>query len=390
MNIQKLREILSLYKQHFPEINQQEIYKWRVVRHFQETWNIEAVDFFSMLDASLSTSRNLLASGNYFARRMLVLNAKLYPDEIRQLFIELYDEEEDLVTRVSNFKASFTEVNERTFPGRNPYQDDRAILVYLSLRYPNSYYLYKYTMFRDFVGLVSHPYLPTRGDVENVPQYLKICSLVKDEILRDEELLTLNRSRIGAAEYSDSSYHILTQDVIYAATFHLPAAQVAAELQPASVRLIRVNLTITPGFNDVALRGSTTNFANLEREKKKIGDLGELLVYQWEKERVSRLGGEHSPRHDSISKGDGLGYDILSYDENGEEIFIEVKTTKGSANRPFFITGNELERSKRDADKFILYRLYDFDDENMTAKFFERKGDLTELCNNPVLFKTVF
>ena len=57
---------------------------------------------------------------------------------------------------------------------------------------------------------------------------------------------------------------------------------------------------------------------------------------------------------DSKDMGDGLGYDILSYDilPNGEEkeIFIEVKTTTGSINKPFDVSINEVEFSQEHSD----------------------------------------
>ena len=82
-----------------------------------------------------------------------------------------------------------------------------------------------------------------------------------------------------------------------------------------------------------------------------------------------------------------MGYDILSYNEKGEEIFIEVKTTVRNYDTPFFITRNELERSKQDNRHFFLYRLYDFDDTNNQAKYYSRQGDLTDLCINPILYR---
>lgn len=38
--------------------------------------------------------------------------------------------------------------------------------------------------------------------------------------------------------------------------------------------------------------------------------------------------------------GDGLGYDILSYDRNGNPMYIEVKTTAGPGNGSIFITAS--------------------------------------------------
>ena len=66
MNTQKAKEIIRQYKQHFDAINQEEIYKWQAVKHFQDNWDIEAPDFADMLDRSLKQTKNLLNSMNYY------------------------------------------------------------------------------------------------------------------------------------------------------------------------------------------------------------------------------------------------------------------------------------------------------------------------------------
>lgn len=50
--------------------------------------------------------------------------------------------------------------------------------------------------------------------------------------------------------------------------------------------------------------------------------------------------------HNSVIEGDGAGFDIQSYFLDGKLKFIEVKTTTGNINTPFFITANELAFSE--------------------------------------------
>ena len=59
--------------------------------------------------------------------------------------------------------------------------------------------------------------------------------------------------------------------------------------------------------------------------------------------------------------GDGLGFDILSYEEVDGiliEKYIEVKGTKGGIKSDFYLSRNELEFSKEYQDKFYLYRVF--------------------------------
>jgi len=204
-----------------------------------------------------------------------------------------------------------------------------------------------------------------------------------------DKLLELHKTRIKEQEYLDSSYHILTQDIIYAAVKYIDKFDKGEQQESALKRLIKVDKTVTVISDKAVLKGSFTNYIENEKEKKRIGDLGELLVLQHEQEKLKSLGINKEPQHKSKAEGDGLGYDILSFDEDGNEIFIEVKTTSNGVGTPFYITRNELERSRQDGKKFFLYRLYEFDDTNNKAKYYKQQGDLTELCVNPILYRAI-
>jgi hypothetical protein len=61
---------------------------------------------------------------------------------------------------------------------------------------------------------------------------------------------------------------------------------------------------------------------------------------------------------------DGPGYDIRSFDpQTGAELLIEVKTTAGGPSTAYFFTDNELRVSREEADRYRLYRVYDFGDD---------------------------
>jgi len=58
--------------------------------------------------------------------------------------------------------------------------------------------------------------------------------------------------------------------------------------------------------------------------------------------------------------GDGAGYDILSFDTDGRDRLIEVKTTNGWERTPFHITRNELAVAEERRGKWRLVRLWNF------------------------------
>ena len=115
-----------------------------------------------------------------------------------------------------------------------------------------------------------------------------------------------------------------------------------------------------------------------ERKNKDLGEKGENFILDYEKERLSS-----NPdlikkiKHVSLSN-DYAGYDILSFNEDGTERFIEVKTTRGPITSDFFISPGEIKFSKENSDKYFLYRVYDFDIEKITGKIFIKKGDIED------------
>lgn len=97
-----------------------------------------------------------------------------------------------------------------------------------------------------------------------------------------------------------------------------------------------------------------------------IGQKGELFVMEFEQERLAKLGISVSgyPKHVALDSMH-YGYDILSLDENKNEIFIEVKTTtrikEDENSRIFFISANEFLVFSNNKQKYKLYRVYDIE-----------------------------
>lgn len=103
----------------------------------------------------------------------------------------------------------------------------------------------------------------------------------------------------------------------------------------------------------------------LEAAKNKaLGDIGELIILAHERARVrEELGPDYADKvvHVSRDEGDSVGYDIRSWREAEgiiSEYFIEVKTTSGNENTPFFISANELQFAESNTTKYELVRIH--------------------------------
>lgn len=122
------------------------------------------------------------------------------------------------------------------------------------------------------------------------------------------------------------------------------------------------------------------DYIGREARNISLGNAGEEFVVAFEHARLNAVGQKilaDRVEHVSSTKGDGLGYDILSYDETGKERFIEVKTTAFGKETPFFISKNEVKFSKANDDYFHLYRLFEF---RKTPRMFDLRGAVTKNC----------
>lgn len=120
----------------------------------------------------------------------------------------------------------------------------------------------------------------------------------------------------------------------------------------------------------------------LEREARNIalGCAGEELVMHFEHFRLHNLGYKKladKVEHVAKAKGDGLGFDILSFESSGRERFIEVKTTAFGKETPFFISRGEVKFAQENANEFHLYRLFEFKNR---PKMFDLPGAVENHC----------
>lgn len=114
-----------------------------------------------------------------------------------------------------------------------------------------------------------------------------------------------------------------------------------------------------------ALERLVRKFDPVERDfrNRQLGRAGEEFVVGVERRRLiaqDRTDLANKIRWVAMEDGDGAGFDILSFDHTGQERLIEVKTTNGAAQTPFFMTRNELAVAQERATDWQLYRVHLF------------------------------
>lgn len=212
----RLEDALVKYKQDF--ISTQwgnEKYKWEAVKFFQDNWDVNASNFATMLTISLSKTYNLLASMNNFPARMIEKFAETAPEEVRAMFIDLFDENKDVVARITNFKDQSSILLEKYGNGAGQhYQYENAVSTYLWLRYPDKYYIYKYSEIKTVADELGSDYRFKKGAyADNLRNFYSFYDELCAEIKKDEELISLFKSQLTENCYPDPEYRTITIDV---------------------------------------------------------------------------------------------------------------------------------------------------------------------------------
>lgn len=219
-----IEEIISLFKNDIDNVIKQERYKWDAITWYQNHWDIDANDFGAMIEEALSKANNLLKSANSFPYGMIVKFAKEFPEEARNLFKTLYDEDKPFEERFNAFRERQDQwIIEMKKAGVNPdkslahYQDLHAITVYLMFQYPAKYFIYKYTPFNEFVKRI-HLDLPKTNQKDNIKKFNNfniLCDLIISVIKEDNDLIQMYKNKLGGNYSIDEYLHFLTHDIIY-------------------------------------------------------------------------------------------------------------------------------------------------------------------------------
>ena len=199
------------------------------------------------------------------------------------------------------------------------------------------------------------------------------------------------------------NYQELLREIIaerLAANLHLEATARESVLEPitAPPTTIRWDKVIVPApapekqrrpyrVSQARINLAKVNYLELEARNSSLGLAGEEFVMDLEEQRLRNAGKKTlAERIEHVAKRvDGLGYDIVSFEEDGRERLIEVKTTRYGEMTPFFASRKEVAVSDERAKEYHVYRLFKFDD---APRAFVLPGSLkTSVSLQPVSYE---
>ena len=235
----KLEPVLSGYQTYFPKYwPHGEDFKWEAAQQFHDHWDINAADFGEMFKEATAKVFSLLDTGYAYPRAMILNFAAADCEAIRAMFRSLFDESIGLSPRITAFQAAAEALRIKYNDGswNNHYQNTSAISVYLWLRYPDQYYIYRYSVTRDISTALNFNAPPKRdGSVESLLNSYRLYDELRAALSQNEAITRMIRSAIETAPagkyWPDTHWNIAAIDLgFYLSRFYL-AEQKAAQMQ---------------------------------------------------------------------------------------------------------------------------------------------------------------
>lgn len=235
----KLEPVLRGYQTYFPKYwPHGEDFKWEAAQQFHDHWDINAADFGEMFKEATAKVFSLLDTGYAYPRAMILNFAAADCEATRAMFRSLFDESIELSPRITAFQAAAEALRIKYNDGswNNHYQNTSAISVYLWLRYPDQYYIYRYSVTRDISAALNFNAPPKRdGSVESLLNSYRLYDELRAALSQNEAITRMIRSAIEAAPagryWPDTHWNIAAIDLgFYLSRFYL-AEQKAAQMQ---------------------------------------------------------------------------------------------------------------------------------------------------------------
>jgi len=149
-SVDQIKQMIENYRNHIANTQlNNEVYKWKLIEDYKGRPNLDAEDLHVELKSI--DYRNLIY---HLSKATLNQMTKSNPEEIRKLFVELFDESLDLTKRIKDFTEQTKVLYKRLGEKKPHHQDERAVSAYLTVHNPEKYTFYKYSYYAKYCNLL--------------------------------------------------------------------------------------------------------------------------------------------------------------------------------------------------------------------------------------------
>lgn len=215
---ERLEELLAFYKKSFVQHWADEKYKWEAVKWFKDNWN-EKEDFAEMFKKATKKAGNLLGSAGSYPLAQIFDFSKEDIKTTKEMFDNLYNESLKLEDRITNFKAKSMLILDN-HNQKNPdsiwkssFQNENSISTYLWLRYPDKYYIYKFSeVLKVERLLVDNPVIKKGEGIQNLVAGIELYNKLAEALKDDVEISKIFKDSLTDTCYEDPEFRTLAID----------------------------------------------------------------------------------------------------------------------------------------------------------------------------------
>lgn len=362
INETKLKRILTSFVPYLRENWDDLKYDWEAIQHFQKYWDIDAEDFGAMFMKATERNNGLLVNVFNHPREFVQLIARYERETVRQLFRNLYDENQDLDRRCEDF-INAMELLRKKYVAESwskHYQSVNALSVYLWMRYPDRYYVYQY----GHCKIVSEVLETTDCELSSQKSYASMNAgyLLFDEIhqvIQENQTLVWTFKSLCTEEcYPDPQLKTLTMEATnYMARFFYNHGQEQSEPDIDVLREIFPAYTRQDFLSEVYMTEERYDLlTGLLKNKKNVilqGAPGVGKTFTAKRLAYSMMGCKDDYRIGFVQFHQSYSYEefIMGYRPDGAEyklrngVFLEFcKKAAADPDREYFFLIDEINR----------------------------------------------
>ncbi len=204
-NLILIRKYKTIIKEHWLK---DEIYKWELAKQFKGRPETDSDDFSDEIK-SINFQNLVFYNANVVKNHI----ASKYPEEYRQCFIHLFDEDEHLDIRVNRFINEVEKIYRLIEPKLQHHHDERTTAAFLTFRDPERYTFYQDSYYKKYCNYIG---VEPKNKGLKYKHYLELINdLIINYINKDNELLEQFASSLTPNCFDDHNHMILAQDILY-------------------------------------------------------------------------------------------------------------------------------------------------------------------------------
>lgn len=219
MEVKKLQARIQDFKNFLRKDKKfKELYKWEALNHFQVRWDIDAPDFGKMYEQSLRSTitQRLWKRESWRPKEVMLQLIRLEADFARRMFKNLFDESQNIETRISMFKfgceemlQEFKRQHPTTIENNHYHDDNEIILLYLTFHYPQEYTFFEYP---PFIATLQQMGIQDLPDPYNLERFFKLTKILYTFLKKDEELLSIHHERLAKNRIYQENSKLIVHD----------------------------------------------------------------------------------------------------------------------------------------------------------------------------------